>query len=377
MAAATLVGEEAQEDETSLESEFFELLVASERVGTLVDRIQDTACFQRRRQAVFDLAAAIEKSESYVVEARQAGVVDLLTSILKKYSDDDDQLVQRACSIIMACSGTLSCSGKVRQHSFGPVTVTIKEGTLADGLGARIWAVANSLCSDLVEKPALVQGKRVLDIGAGTGLCGIVAAKLGAAQVTLTDYEEPVLRILRASVAANASCAAANISHPLIVKAATEKSYEVEDLEFDPEDAEECDNLDDFLLGTAKDTQAETLHWDLENMCVRHMDWADDLKRLQGKEVVLGSKGTMRDEVGEIVPEVDASETFDVIIGSDILYEMAHASLVAAVLKRRLREGGAAIISLAVRDQGILDTFIMSASGMGMSVDKEQVWQLW
>ena len=129
--------------------------------------------------------------------------------------------------------------------------------------------------------------------------------------------------------------------------------------------------------------------------------------------------------------------------------QMAHASLVAAVLKRRLREGGAAIISLAVRNQacpeplksqafavcldayaltskntfpikdivfliccrevsrslslpficgsafhtfptisslklvlvflkrdcvqGILDTFIMSASGMGMSVDKEQV----
>ena len=31
--------------------------------------------------------------------------------------------------------------------------------------------------------------------------------------------------------------------------------------------------------------------------------------------------------------------------------QMAHASLVAAVLKRRLREGGAAIISLAVRDK--------------------------
>ena len=44
---------------------------------------------------------------------------------------------------------------------------------------------ASCVCSDLVEKPALVQGKRVLDIGAGTGLCGIVAAKLGAAQVIL------------------------------------------------------------------------------------------------------------------------------------------------------------------------------------------------
>ena len=47
MAAATLLGEEAEEDKPSLESEFFDLLIASERVGTLVDRIQDTACYHR------------------------------------------------------------------------------------------------------------------------------------------------------------------------------------------------------------------------------------------------------------------------------------------------------------------------------------------
>ena len=54
---------------------------------------------------------------------------------------------------------------------------------------------ASCLCSDLVEKPALVQGKRVLEIGAGTGLCGIVAAKLGAAQVIL-DCPPPNLKLL-------------------------------------------------------------------------------------------------------------------------------------------------------------------------------------
>ena len=35
----------------------------------------------------------------------------------------------------------------------------------------------------LVERPQLVQGREVLEIGAGTGLCGIVAAKLGASKV--------------------------------------------------------------------------------------------------------------------------------------------------------------------------------------------------
>ncbi|CAL8465107.1 g4642 [Coccomyxa elongata] len=315
MAALPLSLEEVEEDKASLESDFIDLLIASERVGTLIDRIKDTSCFRRRRQAVFDLAAAVEKKESFVVEARQAGAVDLLTSLLKKYSDDEE-LVQRACSIITACSGTLSCSGK---------------------------------------KPSLVRNKSVLEIGAGTGLCGIVAAKLRAAQVTLTDYEGPVLRLLRESVAANASCAAAIGSCPLDADATSSECYEVEDLEFDPEDAEECDDLDDFLLSAGKESRSQTLYWDLDNMRVRHMDWTDDLVRFQGKAEANGERKTLRDAEGEDVPDLEVSETFDVILGSDILYEMAHADLVASVLKLRLRMAGVAFLSMAVRDQACLN----------------------
>jgi len=36
---------------------------------------------------------------------------------------------------------------------------------------------------------------------------------------------------------------------------------QAESLEFDPEDAEECDNLDDFLHGGA--VASESLYWDL------------------------------------------------------------------------------------------------------------------
>ncbi len=47
------------------------------------------------------------------------------------------------------------------------------------------------------------------------------------AQVTLTDYEGPVLCLLRESVAANASCAAATGSCPLDADATTPDCYEV------------------------------------------------------------------------------------------------------------------------------------------------------
>ena len=46
-------------------------------------------------------------------------------------------------------------------------------------------------CSMLAERPQLVLGQEVLEIGAGTGLCGIVAAKLGASKVP--TYLTPLL----------------------------------------------------------------------------------------------------------------------------------------------------------------------------------------
>ena len=84
-------------------------------------------------------------------------------------------------------------------------------------------------------------------------------------------------------------------------------------------------------------------------MRVRHMDWADDLNRLQGREDVIGSKGTMRDEVGEIMPEMDASETFDATIGSDILYELCHLSVAMAKNNRNFRASDGAVPSRAAQ----------------------------
>ena len=38
-------------------------------------------------------------------------------------------------------------------------------------------------CRELVQKPDLVRGRAVLELGSGCGLCGIVADQLGAQQV--------------------------------------------------------------------------------------------------------------------------------------------------------------------------------------------------
>lgn len=64
--------------------------------------------------------------------------------------------------------------------------------------------------------PSFVQGRRVLELGSGTGVVGLVAACLGARHVTLTDYpNHRVMKLLEANVRSNA-----HVCEPCSVEAA-------------------------------------------------------------------------------------------------------------------------------------------------------------
>lgn len=52
--------------------------------------------------------------------------------------------------------------------------------------GEYVWPAAIVMCEFL--KNLDIKGKRILELGSGTGICGIYAAKLGAHHVTLTDF---------------------------------------------------------------------------------------------------------------------------------------------------------------------------------------------
>ena len=74
--------------------------------------------------------------------------------------------------------------------------VSCKLGYRESGTGSSVWDGAVVLARFLETHPHLVCGKRVLELGAGTGFGGLCAAALGAASVTLTDIEAclPLLR---------------------------------------------------------------------------------------------------------------------------------------------------------------------------------------
>jgi len=84
-----------------------------------------------------------------------------------------------------------------------PITLRTKKSSKSESTGLTIWTSSQILSGYLIDKPHHVRGKRVLELGAGLGLCGIVAHKLGAHQVLATDGDVDVLHNLRYNVQQN------------------------------------------------------------------------------------------------------------------------------------------------------------------------------
>eukprot|EP01063_Lacrimia_lanifica_P035888 TRINITY_DN6964_c0_g1_i1.p3 TRINITY_DN6964_c0_g1~~TRINITY_DN6964_c0_g1_i1.p3 ORF type:complete len:217 (+),score=84.63 TRINITY_DN6964_c0_g1_i1:2173-2823(+) len=87
--------------------------------------------------------------------------------------------------------------------SYGDVEIKVKQGeddlehlVGHDATARWVWDAATPFAKWVCKYPERVKGKTAVEIGAGTGLVGIAAAKVGAKRVVLTDLptELPLLR---------------------------------------------------------------------------------------------------------------------------------------------------------------------------------------
>ena len=74
---------------------------------------------------------------------------------------------------------------------------------LLQSTGMTLWEGSQKLCSYICQNPETVGNKNIVELGAGLGLCGIVAHKHGAKRVVLTDGDSDTLKNMRSNVALN------------------------------------------------------------------------------------------------------------------------------------------------------------------------------
>jgi len=78
--------------------------------------------------------------------------------------------------------------------SFMPITALMKlQSEKKEISGQKLWCGSLGVIEYILSNPEYVLNKKVIELGAGTGLVGMVSKKLGADEVILTDYDKKSL----------------------------------------------------------------------------------------------------------------------------------------------------------------------------------------
>ena len=89
------------------------------------------------------------------------------------------------------------------EPEISPIIKLRAKSEITGSTGLALWTCAQILSGYLVEHPHHVKNKRVLELGSGLGLVGIVAHHLGSERVIVTDGDLDVLSNLRYNMKQN------------------------------------------------------------------------------------------------------------------------------------------------------------------------------
>ena len=264
-------------------------------------------------------------------ELKRHGGVDRLRKALVW---DDEEAVDIAASVIASCSGYTAWGPVTRSHTFGEHSIAVHETDYGDGgRGWRVWASGVVMCRELIARHREIglHGADVLEVGAGCGVVGFLAARLGARRVTFTDYLPGLLSNLDRSVELN---------------------------------AEACDGCE---------------------LRVAHLEWLSAVPGLSEEaRRPVGGDGSCSGGDASAFASIAAArrlpddETFPVILGSDVCYEDPLPEALAHTLSKRLATPGVAGLTRPVRDwpgesgEAVIDRLVNFATDLGMAATVEK-----
>lgn len=117
---------------------------------------------------------------------------------------------------------------------FDCVTTELPEAARWPPLWAFAWPGGQALARHILDKPGVVRGRRIVDIGAGSGIAAIAAAKAGAGQVLAADVDPAAIEVILVNAALNG--VAVNVTtDDVLGDPPPADLYLVADLVYDPE----------------------------------------------------------------------------------------------------------------------------------------------
>jgi predicted nicotinamide N-methyase len=112
---------------------------------------------------------------------------------------------QRVDALGHAALGSGCRSSTAGDAHVGVIVLRLSTGNMFEGgTGCHEWQAGHFLAEYVLSNPALVEGRRCLELGCGAGLVGVALHRAGASQVVCTDGNLQTLDNCRANLELNA-----------------------------------------------------------------------------------------------------------------------------------------------------------------------------
>ncbi len=154
-------------------------------------------------------------SQRHMKYFEEFGFVNIIGGILRSFEEmEDEEGCEKICQVISNLCGRNSSNTFARIWRFKDlkrdvcVDLVIQESSfLSSDLGCLTWPASCVVGCLLIQQkfPFLknLNSKKILELGAGTGIVGLVCNKLGANFVKMTDFNEGVLNNLKLNLKLN------------------------------------------------------------------------------------------------------------------------------------------------------------------------------
>lgn len=85
-----------------------------------------------------------------------------------------------------------------------PIEILLKNRTLDKEIsGQKLWCGSLGVINYILKNKSIIKEKNVLELGAGTGLLGMISRKFGASKVLLTDHDKISLKHMEEDIKRN------------------------------------------------------------------------------------------------------------------------------------------------------------------------------